>query len=477
MDLPADLAALLPEAPGPCPAQVVRQRPGNEEWGVRTLVPRDLAAQPRPCSGEKVCPWRRDAPLGQFPPEVYVHSAPGNRLTGPPGLLGCHSSTAARPLLCAGWLVASADGNAEVLAMMDAGALPRPELPAGIELYDSYAEMAAANGVDPDLPALHARPVPDQDLADFVPLQHVLDDHYAGEGAPAVGWTGALTAELKRSMPPGALLGLVLAADEKVLELQLLRVSIGHRGQGHATRVLGRLCEEADARRVTVVCTPTDEFGADLVQLERFYRRFGFNPVAPEHRLTKHSWQRPPTLPGLPEGVDVDMVQQLRAGLDFYRPLVPDSYRGWRYPTFADLVLAHGRLYAPAPWPGGPQRPGQCFAAAHALADREGWTYCEGFALLPSSAGPVPYGAVEHAWCLTDEGRVADPALPDGYAALYWGLPLAEAFRAEHRRARGDNAVLTYGTDPFRTQLNEVLRTELPATALVPLHPAAPPIR
>ncbi|MFD8609583.1 hypothetical protein [Streptomyces sp. NPDC059631] len=139
-------------------------------------------------------------------------------------------------------------------------------------------------------------------------------------------------------------------------------------------------------------------------------------------------------------------------------------------PTFAELVLAHGRLYA---WPGGPQRPGQYFAAAHALADREGWTYCEGYVLVPSSAGPVPHGAAEHAWCLTGEGQVADPALPDGYAALYWGLPLAETFRAEHRQARGDDAVLTFGADPFRTQLNEVLRTELPATALAPLHPAA----
>ncbi|MEW1629666.1 hypothetical protein AB0387_20050 [Streptomyces sp. NPDC089173] len=92
---------------------------------------------------------------------------------------------------------------------------------------------------------------------------------------------------------------------------------------------------------------------------------------------------------------------------------------------------------------------------------------------MPSSAGPVPHSAAEHAWCLTDEGQVADPALPDGHAALYWGLPLAETFRAEHRRTRGDDAVLTYGTDPFRAQFNEVLRAELPATALAPPHPAA----
>lgn len=76
-------------------------------------------------------------------------------------------------------------------------------------------------------------------------------------------WTNELVRELKRSMPPDALLGLALTADDTVLELRLLRVSIDHRGQGHATRVLTRPCAEADARGLILACTPTDEFGAD----------------------------------------------------------------------------------------------------------------------------------------------------------------------------------------------------------------------
>lgn len=182
--------------------------------------------------------------------------------------------------------------------MMDTDKLPRPELPDGVEAYGSYAEMAVANGVDPGLPALYARPT--QGPGDLLPLQHFVDDHYPEDDALAAGWTGALTTELKRSMPPGALLGLVLAADARVLELRLLRVSIGHRGQGHATRVLARLCAEADDRGLVIVCTPTDEFGADLVQLEGQYRRFRFGPAAPEDRLTAHSWQRPPAHPRPP---------------------------------------------------------------------------------------------------------------------------------------------------------------------------------
>ncbi|WP_435852070.1 DUF6283 family protein [Streptomyces rubradiris] len=81
-------------------------------------------------------------------------TAPGNRLGGPAGWLNCHSSTAARPLLCARWLLVGADGNDTVLEMIRTGVLPWPELPAGVELYDSYAEMAIANGVDPVLPTL-----------------------------------------------------------------------------------------------------------------------------------------------------------------------------------------------------------------------------------------------------------------------------------------------------------------------------------
>ncbi|MFD8609452.1 hypothetical protein [Streptomyces sp. NPDC059631] len=65
----------------------------------------------------------------------------------------------------------------------------------------------------------------------------------------------------------------------------------------------------------------------------------------------------------------------------------------------------------------------QCFAAAHALVRRS-----------------RPAGAAEHAS----------------------GLPLSEAFRAEHRRARGDDTVLTFGAEPFRAQLNQVLALNYP---------------
>ena len=99
----------------------------------------------------------------------------------------------------------------------------------------------------------------------------------------------------------------------------------------------------------------------------------------------------------------------------------------------------------------------------HQWADQEGWTYCEGYALVPST---MPFPAVEHAWCLTPDGLVADPALPDGYATLYWGLPLHETYRQAHRRGEnGDDALLTLGANPFLGP-GPALRDGLPADAL-----------
>ncbi|MYR62616.1 hypothetical protein GTY54_42590, partial [Streptomyces sp. SID625] len=72
--LDPDRPAALPEddsVPGPRAARVVRERPGDAVWQVEARAYRGpAAAQPRSCAGEKVCPWRRDALAGQFPPAV-----------------------------------------------------------------------------------------------------------------------------------------------------------------------------------------------------------------------------------------------------------------------------------------------------------------------------------------------------------------------------------------------------------------------
>jgi hypothetical protein len=145
-------------------AIVLAVRPADDVWGVVSLAHDGVPSAPRrPCGGEEPCPWRRDAPPGQFPAAAFELSAATSR-AGSTRRFGCHSSTPARPQVCAGWLLRGAEGNAEVQALMATGQLPRPELPDGVELYDSYAEMAAANGV-----------VAEQGAADLVPLQRFVE--------------------------------------------------------------------------------------------------------------------------------------------------------------------------------------------------------------------------------------------------------------------------------------------------------------
>jgi hypothetical protein len=165
----------------------------------------------------------------------------------------------------------------------------------------------------------------------------------------------------------------------------------------------------------------------------------------------------------------------LHAELQQLRTLVLDP--SYRHPTFADLVLERGRDYTPAPWPAGahPQLMGDCFAAAHEWAQTQGWTYCEGYAL----SADVLIGAYEHAWCLTPDGRVADPAVPDGWVLAYRGLPLTASFiRAQ---GRGDHPAITIPRGLAPGPNTDVLRDGLPPDALASSAPfatnipAAPP--
>jgi hypothetical protein len=136
------------------PARVLRVRPADGEWGVFTVAsPDPRSAQPAPCAGAEPCPWRRDAPTGQFPAQAYRDSA----ATSQPGatrIFGCHSSTLEHPLTCAGWLLRGAQHHNQVQQALADGTLTLPELPDSIELYGSYTDMAVANGVDPGDPAL-----------------------------------------------------------------------------------------------------------------------------------------------------------------------------------------------------------------------------------------------------------------------------------------------------------------------------------
>jgi hypothetical protein len=61
----------------------------------------------------------------------------------------CHSSGTKRPATCAGFLLRGAGHNLSVRLAYIQGQIQDDLDDEGLELFDSYREMAIANGVDP----------------------------------------------------------------------------------------------------------------------------------------------------------------------------------------------------------------------------------------------------------------------------------------------------------------------------------------
>ncbi|WP_435108110.1 DUF6283 family protein [Nocardiopsis synnemataformans] len=96
------------------------------------------------------CPWRRDTEAGAFPVEAFRRSA-RTAYNMSERLFGCHTSGKEHVQTCVGFLLRGAEHNLAVrLNPVDPDTLDT----GGAELYNSYREMAIANGVDPNDPVL-----------------------------------------------------------------------------------------------------------------------------------------------------------------------------------------------------------------------------------------------------------------------------------------------------------------------------------
>lgn len=112
----------------------------------------DFSRVHRPCNE---CPWRRDALRGKFPACRY--EALQNTVGGPgceapinAPMFACHKSPDGRERACAGWLAVVGVEHLGVRYAIVSGRLPPEALRAGDdwpELYPSYEELAAANGM------------------------------------------------------------------------------------------------------------------------------------------------------------------------------------------------------------------------------------------------------------------------------------------------------------------------------------------
>lgn len=99
------------------------------------------------------CPWRADLPTGVFPAEAFRLSAPTS-YDAAMSTFACHMSGTEKAATCAGFLLRNADNNLGVRLAAMRGDVKRPITDGGFPLYDSYRDMAVANGVDPDDPVL-----------------------------------------------------------------------------------------------------------------------------------------------------------------------------------------------------------------------------------------------------------------------------------------------------------------------------------
>ncbi|MBB2749210.1 UNVERIFIED_ORG: hypothetical protein FHR35_009123 [Microbispora rosea subsp. rosea] len=162
-----------------------------------------------------------------------------------------------------------------------------------------------------------------------------------------------------------------------------------------------------------------------------------------------------------------DPLQRLVDGIAAHAGMWASAYKAqradWRHPSFAVLLLTHGRSFAPGPRPAHvePGPPGMCFATALAHAEQHGLIYVEGMALTPHE----PLG-FDHAWCIAEaDGRVVDPTLPDGYVLAYVGVPLTPEYRRAQQAMRGCDAILTSGRTTW-TDNATALREGLPVDAM-----------
>lgn len=97
------------------------------------------------------CPWRREN-AGNFPPEAFRHSA-RTAYDMASHTFACHMSGAEKPAICAGFILRGATHNMAMRLKWLRGECQ--DVKSGdAELFDSYREMAEANGVEADDPAL-----------------------------------------------------------------------------------------------------------------------------------------------------------------------------------------------------------------------------------------------------------------------------------------------------------------------------------
>lgn len=133
--------------------KIVKTRMAGPDHAVIQLSTKGAGAyayRRTPCEG---CPWKKSN-RGLFPAEAFKHSAPTAYDTAF-NVFACHESGQTNPATCAGFLLKNSRHNIAVRMHEGDKSIDMRQVKANRKrLYSSYREMAVANGVAPDDPAL-----------------------------------------------------------------------------------------------------------------------------------------------------------------------------------------------------------------------------------------------------------------------------------------------------------------------------------
>lgn len=131
-------------------SRIIEERPAGPNHAVVSVESEVVSYRRTPC---RDCPWRVDA-VGEFPAEAFRHSAE-TAYDMSQREFACHSSGSEKVATCAGYLLRGATHNLSTRLRLMNGRVDLSRVSdGGVELFDSYREMAVANGVDPDDPVL-----------------------------------------------------------------------------------------------------------------------------------------------------------------------------------------------------------------------------------------------------------------------------------------------------------------------------------
>lgn len=127
------------------------RRMAGKDHAVLTMTGGCGGYRRKPC---EQCPWRVDQ-TGSFPAEAFRHSARTAHDMASE-TFACHMAPKGHPSLCAGFLLQNSDNNFAVRLKAHKGEFEREKVgnPDDVELFGSYREMAIANGVPADDPAI-----------------------------------------------------------------------------------------------------------------------------------------------------------------------------------------------------------------------------------------------------------------------------------------------------------------------------------